>query len=421
MRLLTSYYANLFKVVVGGLIIISFVNLKIDPYCLMPGKAICSGKEVDIHNRISKAFQIFWLRPKAAIFGVSNAEIGFDPRYPGFDNGFAYNAATAGGSFYQIEQFFKHTQNQGRLGQAVLGLDFFTFNANWRGSKDFDPLSLVGGGTKASDARQYFRFIQLMLSADMLNSSFKSAIFSNSQNSTSFNEGQEISSGRTDYIKKEGKRKLLFSTVEQFARNTWVPSPEKNYCFHNYEIGINTLEIYRNLLVNAYSNNIDLRMALMPPHAGIIVAIDEAGLMPTFLKWKRSVIRINEEEALRAGRKPYPILDFATINPMTEDELLSLDDDKKPWRWYLDPSHFNSKAGDLILNRLFSRQTPNGYDESRGFGVLLTSDNIDKYFAVNESQLISWRTTHSEEVSIIKDAITSSKIQQNISLECVSK
>ena len=80
---------------------------------------------------IAKPHQVRRLHPSAVVLGSSSAEAAIDPRHGGWASGPVFNFALPGGPSYALTLGFLHAQRMGTpLKQAVVGLDFFGFNAN---------------------------------------------------------------------------------------------------------------------------------------------------------------------------------------------------------------------------------------------------------------------------------------------------
>jgi hypothetical protein len=75
-----------------------------------------------------------------------------------------------------------------------------------------------------------------------------------------------------------------------------------------------------------------------PLHAAVRKLLGEIGLNDRYEFWLKELVRINEEEAARAKRSPFPLWDFSIPNTITR-ETIPLPGDLTPMRWYWDHSH----------------------------------------------------------------------------------
>jgi hypothetical protein len=77
----------------------------------------------------AKLNQVRRIQPAAVALGSSRAEVGLDPRHPGWADSRTFNFGLPGSTSYEVMLAFLHAQAAGQpLKQAVVGLDFFGFN-----------------------------------------------------------------------------------------------------------------------------------------------------------------------------------------------------------------------------------------------------------------------------------------------------
>jgi hypothetical protein len=135
----------------------------------------------------------------------------------------------------------------------------------------------------------------------------------------------------------------------------------------------------------------------------------ELGLGEHYEFWLKELVRINEEEAARAARKPLPLWDFSDVNTIT-GEAVPLPTDPNPMRWSWDFSHYRMAAGDLILDRVLDHGEA-GRNLPADFGVRLTGENVNAHVARNETKLADWTAANTELASQIVAAARSPKAQ----------
>ena len=68
------------------------------------------------------------------------------------------------------------------------------------------------------------------------------------------------------------------------------------------------------MLRRAYAQGTDLRLYVTPLHAAMRELLVALGLGERYESWLRELVRINEQEAVRAGRQPLPLWDFSDPN-----------------------------------------------------------------------------------------------------------
>jgi hypothetical protein len=95
---------------------------------------------------IAKPYQMWRLRPSAVVLGASAAEIAIDPRHGGWQSADVFNFALPSSNSYAIMLAFLHAQKVGApLKQAVVNLDFFSYNINFPLALNLDERRLAEG------------------------------------------------------------------------------------------------------------------------------------------------------------------------------------------------------------------------------------------------------------------------------------
>ena len=168
-------------------------------------------------------------------------------------------------------------------------------------------------------------------------------------------------------------------------------------------------DAFRFMVRRAYERETDLRLFMTPLHTSVRQLFVDLGLSDRYEFWQKELVRINEEEAARALRKPLPLWDFSDANSVT-GELVPSRTDLTPMRWFWEFSHYRSAAGDLILDRVL------GYDgpEKRlpvDFGVRLTGESINAHLAHSRAGLANWAAMNSEFATQISAATRGPKVQ----------
>ena len=113
------------------------------------------------------------------------------------------------------------------------------------------------------------------------------------------------------------------------------------------------------------------------------------------------MVAINEEEAQRYSRRPFPIWDFSGYNSLTTEPVPPLGDTETRMHWYFESSHYQKSLGDLVLDRIFDHQEP-GRTVPDDFGILLTSATLEAHLAQIRADRKRWRKAHPEDVAEIE-------------------
>ena len=116
------------------------------------------------------------------------------------------------------------------------------------------------------------------------------------------------------------------------------------------------------------------------------------------------MVRINGEEAARAGRNPFPLWDFSGYNAITTETVPREGDLQTRMRWYSDSSHYVPALGRVILDKIFVQPVSasnmvSGIPDD--FGVLLTPATLDTQLAAIRRGHDEYRATHPADVAEI--------------------
>jgi hypothetical protein len=200
------------------------------------------------------------------------------------------------------------------------------------------------------------------------------------------------------------------------AWNPMLVPPKMQYCFTDTETGMTTFDPYRFMVRKAYAEGTDLRLFVTPLHAVVRATIEALGLGEHYRSWIKELIRINEEEASRAGRAPFPLWDFSAPSSITTEPIPALGD-RSPMRWFWERSHYRKETGDLILDRVLDYGDSNhaGHDD---FGVRLTSANVDAHLAEGTKSIAKWAAQSELASNIAREASKPSKSNQQASATC---
>lgn len=152
--------------------------------------------------------------------------------------------------------------------------------------------------------------------------------------------------------------------------------------------------------MRAYREDIDLRLFISPAHARQWETLAVSGLWSKWEEWKRRLTVMNEVEAARAGKSPFPIWDFSGYNSISTEAVPALNDVNIIMRYYIDSSHYTAAAGNLVLDRLFDYHSPERTLPA-DFGVRITPANIEAHLARIRDERERYRRTHAADVAEI--------------------
>ena len=190
-----------------------------------------------------------------------------------------------------------------------------------------------------------------------------------------------------------------------FAREHYFPRPRRVYSFVNEKNGNDTLDNYRQLLATAYrQNNFDLKLLISPSHARQWEVIRAAGLWCKWEEWKQALVRINEEEAHRAGKTPFTLWDFSGYNSITTEAMPNRSDPAAKMRWYTDSSHFNGEVGNIVMDKILGYHAPARILPD-DFGVKMMAENIETHLMAIRNARQRYAASHITDVLEVKEII----------------
>ena len=369
------------------------INRLIDPYALFNGPSIeginANKQAFGSHLRMSKAAAIRHFRPRAIVLGTSRGESGIDPQHPGWSSKPVYNLSLSGGNIYEAYRYLQHANTLEPVRQIVLMLDFFMFNAiNNSEEADFDEKRLA----VSFEGKFQSGFSDQITTLHSLDALFDSL--------------HTVRLQHVDYVYRQDGFRFRKPTRRSGGQRAVFLDLEKNYYKKSYENfnfqygERNNLEIYRQLIQLACSDEIDLRIIIPPSHARLFETTAAKGIWPMFEQWKRQLVEINEEEAQRLNANPFPIWDFSGYNSLTTEPVPSLGDNQTEMRWHWESSHYKKELGDLVLDRIFEYIRPD-HSLPDDFGMLLTTESINAHLQQIREDREQWRTTYPEDAAEI--------------------
>lgn len=370
---------------------ISAINIVVDPFGIYRIFEMNGVNHVKTgpgnHVRMAKAGATRAIMPRSVILGNSRAEFGINPEHPGWSAKPVYNLAISGSNIYEILRYLQHAHRIQPIEQALLMLDFSQFNAYRKNAPDFAEgrLSVTSEG---NDNPFYFTYdvVSSVFSVDALTESLNTLWRSATRRTTTY-----LGNGQRDWhddllfrtaIERFGSYSNLFSVEEDGLLLNASKNPRRPYIesFRNDATHSDVFETFRQLIRTAIQNKIDLRLAIGPSHARYFETYRLSGSWPLWEDWKRGLVRVVEEEAIRAGVKPFPLWDFSGANDLTTEPVPSPTDRTTHMRWYFESSHYTTDLGDLVQDRIFGIRSA-GRSVPEDFGVLLTGKNIEQRLA----------------------------------------
>jgi len=544
-----------FAAVIAGMTIVPSILaaifvLLIDPYYVVgaPDLAGVNVVRPTYEGQVlaAKPYQVRRIKPQAVVLGSSRAEVGIDAGHPGWLGQRVFNFALPASTSYEIMLAFLHAQSVAPLRQAVVGLDFFGFNAFfvrsrqlyearfataqlrafadlldderarrrqtapaaepadsvqgtwprdwdeasylqnypdvastiqigkfasgyqhylahgvWQGraagpapaswneadylaanpsarvriamgdfTSGFFHYAAVGheqglvGGAPPIDALGHLRVwapgfnAAVFTMMDAVHLSFSTASIRDSmfttrhqaQPPTFDDRGMRVWQGQDAELQRlGGSARIIRGVLTGFQWYLWLMPPRFMYCFTNPATGASMFDPYRFMLRRAYAEGTDLRLYTTPLHAGVRDLMNKLGLAERYEFWLAELVRINEDEAARAGKPALPLWDFSDANSITTEPIPAADD-ARPMHWFWEISHYRKATGDLILDRVLG-----GGDPARplpsDFGVRLTGATIEAHVAHSRRTHEGWQAREGDLAAQITRAVSGPMVE----------
>lgn len=316
------------------------------------------------------------------ILGSSIAEISLDPkRLPGG----GINLATVGQRLGESARLLEWAAQQTTLQTVLYSAEFFTANM----------CLAETDGLRASDLSSPKGY-QYLISLSTLEESFGTV--ANQSNAAIYRKRQLLNEDgiwvwSDENVTNPGGLRKTFIESEGFFN--YFPAP--GYCYSFQQEQRSTGQYLQRMFSTAYRDAIDFRLVISPSHARERELIYSRGLWGKWEDWKRMLIRINEDEARKAGREPFAIWDFSDYNSITTEPVPPAGDTSTRMRWYWDTVHYRQNVGEMIFSRVYGLAA--GAPPPRDFGMRITSQNIEAWLAAVRRGREIWARLHPEDVS----------------------
>ena len=376
-------------------------NRLINPYALYDGPTIeglnANKPAFSHHLRMAKAAAVRQQRPNAVVLGTSRGEYGIDPYHPGWDDQSVYNLSLSGANIYESFRYLQHAQAIQPLKQVVLMLDFFMFNTvNNPNEIDFSEERLATNFDGDPQANGLDDALTTLASLDAITASIETVARQHKQGETVFlaNGMREPTHNAINIRNSGGHRKAFLSNEKGYFKTTYDQFTFTNLQQDNWDI-------YRKLVQLAQQHRIELIIAISPSHARQFETVAAAGIWNSFELWKRQLVTLNESIAAEQGKTPFALWDFSGYNHYTTEVVPPLGDTETQMQWYWESSHYKKELGDLVLDRIFNYSDPQRTIE-KGFGVQLTSSNIEFHLQQIRQDRQQWRESNPGDIAEIE-------------------
>ncbi|MBX3629068.1 MAG: hypothetical protein KF908_03975 [Nitrosomonas sp.] len=391
------YYKNLLLIGTLCACLAAAINLLVDPYDIfgndrIPYFNLLKPAAIE-RTRVFKPYQAERLAPKTVIGGNSRPEMGINPHshcWEAFEQP-VYNMGIPGASFYLQSLFALHAVTSGGGNKIFMGIDFSDFlidssakHQNARSQIEFSKNELrlapvLTGAPDFDHLRQ--RSADRLTALFSLNALFDSAVTILQQRNK--NAATRDENGFNPYhefnyiVQSEGQWVLFEQKNQELAAMFQRPNLAIKFADNSLSPDFDDLEQFLEL---AHTKNIDVILFINPYHIDYFKQISRAQLWSDFEEWKREILRI-------ADAYQTVLWDFNTVDQYSTESPPPRNKLGETLRWFVEPAHYSSELGYLMLTSLLGRQCAD-IDSSDSFGIQLNQTMIDSHLKIIREAVI---------------------------------
>jgi len=338
--------------------------------------------ELMYYLRVTKAYQLEYLKPDDLIIGSSRAAI-LTPAKLDRPNEVAYNAALPGITSYEMWRYLRHAITIQKPKRIIIGLDYESFLIDddkflirfeqhrlADNADDLRPLQ--------SFARHYPDYWASLASANATTKALATLL--------KFNSGNIFLSDGTWSERREPGQLLLIGRpgYNFIAKQYFQRYADKRTTY--------SLEYLQRILDECYRLNIEVILYISPAHNLISTVYQYAHHYDARQQWQRDTTQLIEDLARSHQATPYPLWGFEDNNIVADDPERGLTTEGAVFR---DGLHFSVEFGDAILRQV----TASGPDN---LGTSLTGATIDAYLAKTAANLTNYQQQHPDEMERLR-------------------
>jgi hypothetical protein len=163
-----------------------------------------------------------------------------------------------------------------------------------------------------------------------------------------------------------------------------------------------SMQPLKQMVADCRHSDVELIVVLSPIHALHLETIHQAGLWPTFERWKQDIVEtIEQDRRENPAARPFALWDFTGYSQYTCERVPAATDMQSSMRWYLEWSHFTPALGDLVIARILGREPSDGRSLA-DFGVRIDQSNITEHLATLRNQRDEYAESNASDVGRVK-------------------
>ena len=366
------YFIILMCSTLAGLGAIVALNFFTDPFGVYwgftHGRVISS--RAGIGSRVSIAERLRQDTYDTLLVGTSRVANGLNAQSPELAGRRVLNVGMPGANFNEIPPIFDYATQQPSVKEVILCVDFFQFSGREKSCDNFNT-SLFHPQLSALEYHA-----EKLLSARSCKDSLgiiKRALRNKPQHIVERNQyGEMVKTGIEAIdapVVSPSKRRLAFENTLKW----YLTTP---HLFGKYQYNPESYTLFLKILQLARQRNIKLHIVISPVHAMHLKYIHKSGLWETYEGWKQDLVQAIHEEAKSANKTEFPLWDFTSYCPYTTEAVDEADDRQQEY-WFGESSHYKTKLGDKILNRILHGKAA----EYPLFGKIINLENLYAHLA----------------------------------------
>ena len=351
-----------------------------------------------------KAHYVANAKPNALIMGSSRADVGLDASAAesiGFSKP-AFNSSIPSARIREIYAYLRHAHGEGALNQAVIGLDFFMFDANAPYELGFEEGRLALNPSDSVHLERVKDYLRAFFSYDALEATIDTVAHQGKYAVSYLENGGQNPVSRQRNVSEKGGHRAAFRAALRETVTSGDAIAEIRYETSSLKRN-GELAAFYEMLRFCQNEGIDLYLAISPTHALWSQAIWELGVWPDYERWKRDLTNLVDTVRLRAGgNAAIDIWDFSGFSVLNKEEPPDTSNDDVVMRWYWEASHYKHETGDLVMSRLSGSPTNS---EPADFGVKLSRENIREHLESIRAGRERYVRDHPEAVTLLREAL----------------
>ncbi len=383
-------------------------NYLIDPYGVFGSKPLerLAGNKVAAIDQpdLAKTYMLERRDAKTILLGNSRVDLGLDPDSASWPSEWqpVFNLAVPG--FYMNErvQHFQHALVNGNPARLVYGLsvdDFWPItpipaadpeakriNARLSVAPDGtqNHLAFVGRATDYAFALMSFR--AMMDSVRTLRSqddTTLSSITASGWNTGGSNDAQAAQDGYHEVA--DWKIRYKLPRLLAWAKDTRLD-----------------FSVFDRMVDDARAHRVKTVIFIAPSYVDEYVLYRELGLKDGYDSWKRQLTaRIDQE---RNAGADIELWDFSGADQYSTEPMPQPGDTKTNLRWFWEAQHFKPALGEEVIKSITG--------ESEGYGVKLTSENVEAHIQQANRALDQYYAERAADVARVRAVIEAAAKQQ---------